>query len=54
MDTHKLPHDAEAYLRKLRLGLAALPQEERNDILEEVRQGWEWARRDSAPRSVLA
>ena len=37
MSTETLPSEAEEFLRQLRLGLATLPQEERDDIIAEVR-----------------
>lgn len=37
MSTDTLPSEAEEFLRQLRLGLVTLPQEEREDIVAEVR-----------------
>ncbi|MBI5548433.1 MAG: hypothetical protein HY901_31510 [Deltaproteobacteria bacterium] len=37
MSTRTLPHEAEEFLRQLRIGLGALPEQEREDIVAELR-----------------
>lgn len=53
MNTDALPAEAEEFLRELRLGLAPLPREERDEIVAEVRSHFR-DRRTTGKTPILA